>query len=64
MITRVDGWQSSDEEYFQMWEQILDKNNMRSIVPVSDYFSRDMTEASLMLDFWINNYVIVPKTIN
>jgi hypothetical protein len=48
-----------EKEYFEGWERTLEKNGYKSIIPVSDYFSRDMTEAWIMTEMWIREGLIV-----
>lgn len=55
--------EQTDEEYYEMWERILDDNGLQSLIPVEDYFSRDMTEASIMIEFWKREDVIIPKVL-
>lgn len=55
--------EQTTEEYWKMWDEILDKNGLKSLVPVQDLLSRDMTEASLMVDMWIKLDMIIPKIL-
>lgn len=55
--------EQTDEEYWEMWERILDNNGLKSVVPIQDYFSRDMTQAYAMIKFWKDSGVILPKVL-
>lgn len=47
------------EDYYENWEETLKLNGYRSLIPVREYFSTDMTEAWIMADMWINLGTIV-----
>lgn len=49
----------SSEEINDYWYKLLAANGYESTVPPSDYMSSDLTEAHIMLGFWINNGIIV-----
>jgi hypothetical protein len=42
------------------WETSLARAGLKSLIPTEDYFSSDLTEASIMIGFWIREGVIVP----
>ncbi|MDR3503061.1 MAG: hypothetical protein P4L79_10830 [Legionella sp.] len=47
------------EEYYLDWEKALERAGYKSLIPVADYFSTDLTEAHIMLDMWIREGLIV-----
>ena len=46
-------------EDIDFWNKTLYRNNLKSIVPVEDYFSSDLTEAAIMIGFWRREGLIV-----
>jgi hypothetical protein len=52
-----------DDEYWETWERSLANHGYESLIPVREYFSRDLTEAWMMINFWIKDGVIRKKEI-
>jgi hypothetical protein len=47
-----------DDEFDKLWEEILAGKGLKASIPPSDFLSRDLTEASLMIGFWLDQRVI------
>ncbi len=52
---------TEDEEYWASWYRSIDKAGYKSLIPIEEYFSRDLTEACIMSKMWIDNGLLVKK---
>ena len=50
-----------DQRTIDFWNSVLEINGYVSLIPIEEYFSNDMTEAWIMLDFWVTDGIIVPN---
>lgn len=49
------------EEYYARWTKALNDAGYKTLIPTSEFLSGDLTEAYTMIQFWIDNGVILLK---